>query len=202
MIDGLHGTQEERLEKVRVAVSALTETAGRRLVVVDGVGYPGVGSCVGVSNGNVAKVLRAPVLLVGRPGVGNAIDSTIMAFDYFRANGSEVIGALWNKIPRKVSYHTYDKCKTYVTKYFLENPPTPTFATYGHVPLLQAADGMDEDLGGACAISCALRKPSKKSLVMTEEDIQNAIRVCTLMISHINFPKIFHDIEAYYQRSE
>ncbi len=41
---------------------------GRRLVVVDGVGYPGVGSCTGTSNGSVARRIGARVVLVGRPG--------------------------------------------------------------------------------------------------------------------------------------
>ncbi len=123
-----------------------------------------------------------------------------MAFQYFQSCNAEIIGALWNKIPRKVSYHTYDKCKSYVTKYFAENPPTPTFSTYGHVPLLKNDDGDDEDLGGACAISCAIRKPSKKSLTMTEEDIQNSTRICTLMGEHVDFPKLFEDIEKYYAR--
>lgn len=202
VIDGKHGTTEERLAKVKAAVDDLATKQGRRLVIVDGVGYPGVGSCVGVSNAAVAKVLQAPVLLVGRPGVGNAIDSTVMAYDYFKAHEVEIIGALWNKIPRKISYHTYEKCRTYVTKYFQQNPPSPNFSIYGHVPLLKANDGSDEDLGGACAISCALRKPSKKSLEMTEEDNFNADRISTLLNEHVDFLKLFSDISSYYERQK
>lgn len=47
---------------------------GKRLVLVDGVGYPAVGSVAGCSNADVAATLHAPVMIVGRPGVGNAID--------------------------------------------------------------------------------------------------------------------------------
>ena len=72
-------------------------------------GYPGVGSCTGTSNGDVARRLGAPVVLVGRPGIGNAIDSTVMAVHYFAHHGVPVVGALWNKIPKKVSYHTFER---------------------------------------------------------------------------------------------
>ena len=159
---------------------------GRRLVVVDGVGYPGVGSCTGTSNGSVAQLLGAPVLLVSRPGVGNAIDSAVMAREYFARFGAPVLGAVFNKIPRKVSYHTYDKCKEYVTKFFTAEAAAANtssgsrgdcnvtaskvnFTPYGFVPVITDKDGNEDDGGGACAISCALRKPSKTSLVMTEE---------------------------------
>ncbi len=40
-----------------------------QLVLVDGVGYPSVGSVVGVSNAHIAQRLGAPVLLVGKHGI-------------------------------------------------------------------------------------------------------------------------------------
>lgn len=36
----------------------------RKIIVVDGVGFPAVGSIVGVSNAVVAKALNSPVLVV------------------------------------------------------------------------------------------------------------------------------------------
>lgn len=36
---------------------------GRKIVIVDGVGYPAVGSICGVSNSAIASTLNAPVLL-------------------------------------------------------------------------------------------------------------------------------------------
>jgi hypothetical protein len=39
------------------------------------VGFPAVGSVVGVSNVEVAKASRAPVVVVGKSGVGGAIDA-------------------------------------------------------------------------------------------------------------------------------
>lgn len=47
------------------AVQALR--VGRKVVIVDGVGYPAVGSVCGVSNAAIAATLHAPVLLVRIP---------------------------------------------------------------------------------------------------------------------------------------
>jgi hypothetical protein len=57
-------------------VNALCRKRGRKVVVVDGVGFPAVGSIVGMSN---AVLARAPVVLVCPRGVGNAVDSFNLA---------------------------------------------------------------------------------------------------------------------------
>ena len=67
-------------------VQAVSELAkGRRVVIVDGVGYPAVGSICGVSNAQIAARLSAPVLLVGPKGVGNAVDSHNLNASYFES---------------------------------------------------------------------------------------------------------------------
>jgi dethiobiotin synthetase len=63
-------------EYLNDAARAVNEiSVGKKVVIVDGVGYPSVGSICGLSNADVAKKLDAPVLLIGRSGVGDAIDS-------------------------------------------------------------------------------------------------------------------------------
>ena len=57
-----------------VAAAVDAHCAGRDVCVIDGVGFPGVGSCVGCSNADVAAACRAPRVLAGRSGVGSAID--------------------------------------------------------------------------------------------------------------------------------
>lgn len=64
---------EELLQDACAAVKEIG--IGKRLVLIDGVGYPAVGSICGISNADVAKALQAPVLLVGKSGVGDAVDS-------------------------------------------------------------------------------------------------------------------------------
>ena len=96
VIDGQHGSTEDRLKSVKVAVDELR--SAYKLVIVDGVGYTSVGSCVGVSNADVAAYLGIPVLVVGRPGVGNAIDSCVLCVEFMAARGARVIGAVFNKV--------------------------------------------------------------------------------------------------------
>jgi hypothetical protein len=108
---------------------------GKKWVLVDGVGYAAVGSVAGVSNAEVASLLNAPVLVVGRPGIGNAIDSMNFIMAYFEKYHVHTLGACWNKIPTMHSYHSYDACKNYVTKYFRE-VRNGVISTYGHIPLV------------------------------------------------------------------
>jgi hypothetical protein len=72
-LDGTTETSSELLESVHKAVEDISE--GKKLVLIDGVGYPSVGSICGISNADTAKVLQAPVILVSKSGVGDAVDS-------------------------------------------------------------------------------------------------------------------------------
>lgn len=57
-----------------------------------------VGSCIGVSNAQVAHLLNIPVLLIGKAGIGNAIDSINMMLAYFEKYQCNVLGACWSVI--------------------------------------------------------------------------------------------------------
>jgi hypothetical protein len=72
-LDGNTETTEQLLDKVVHSVEEIEY--GKKLVIIDGVGYPAVGSICGISNADAAKVLNASVLLVGKSGVGDAVDS-------------------------------------------------------------------------------------------------------------------------------
>lgn len=69
-------------EAIRERVAALSK--GKKFVLIDGVGYPSVGSVSGTSNADVARLLGAPVLFVAPPGVGDAIDSFNLALAFFQ----------------------------------------------------------------------------------------------------------------------
>ena len=57
-------------------------------MIVDGVGYPSVGSICDLSNAHLAQALGAPVLLVGKSGVGDAVDSFNINTRFFESYGS------------------------------------------------------------------------------------------------------------------
>lgn len=82
----------------------------RKVVVIDGVGYPAVGSICGVSNAEVAATLDAPVLLVGKSGVGDAVDSFNLNSCFFEARGVRVLGGVFNRLSTQ-GFYSLEKCK-------------------------------------------------------------------------------------------
>lgn len=128
---GEQGTSSELLASVKDAVRKLAD--GKRFVLVDGVGYPAVGSICGISNAAVASALGAPVVLVGKRGVGDAVDSFNLNASFFEARGCTVIGGIFNRISADDSdYYSLQKCKTAVTSYFQQTKPHQL--PYGFVP--------------------------------------------------------------------
>ncbi|MHB0857506.1 MAG: AAA family ATPase [Anaerolineae bacterium] len=105
------------LEQIRDAYEHVA--AGKRTVIVEGTGQPGVGSVAGVSNADVINALRdmgVPVfvILVTRAGIGSTIDQVfpyLLALDHM---GTEVDGLVINGvIPAKM-----DKVRHYLEAYY------------------------------------------------------------------------------------
>lgn len=82
------------------------------MVIVEGTGHAGVGSCFGLSNARVAEILGAKVVIVTSGGIGRPIDEIAMSLALFQDHDVEVIGVILNKVlPEK-----YDKVKDTVAK--------------------------------------------------------------------------------------
>lgn len=86
--------------------------------LVDGVGYPGVGSIAGVSNGEVAKAINASVILVcNKTSPGDAIDTVDWMYHYFLAKHVKVIGIVFNQLP----LNCYKKYVKKIQQYYQNN---------------------------------------------------------------------------------
>ncbi len=105
----------------------------KKLVVIDGAGYPAVGSVCGISNAAIANYIGAPVLIVGKKGVGDSIDSYNMNVAYFERHDCHVLGCIFNKLPES-GYYSLDKCEANVRKYFTNHGK---IAPYGFLPELK-----------------------------------------------------------------
>lgn len=68
------------------------------LLIIEGSGHPGVGSVLGLSNAAIARLLKAPVLLVTGGGVGNVIDAAALNSALFEKEGVPVRAILANKL--------------------------------------------------------------------------------------------------------
>jgi dethiobiotin synthetase len=83
------------------------------LVIFEGTGHPGVGSVAGVSNAHVAKIIKAPVIMVVEGGIGSTLDMLNMNLALFREEGVQILGVIVNKvIPEKM-----DRVSFYINKW-------------------------------------------------------------------------------------
>ncbi len=81
-------------------------------MLIEGTGHAGVGSCFGLSNGRVARILGARVVIVASGGIGKPIDEISLNMALFEKYGVEVLGVILNKVfPSK-----YDMIKDTVHK--------------------------------------------------------------------------------------
>jgi len=82
------------------------------IVVVEGTGHAGVGAVFDMSNGDVAAMLGAKVVIVSSGGIGRPIDEIMLNKAMFDAAGVEIVGAVVNKVDEA----KYEKVKDYVTR--------------------------------------------------------------------------------------
>jgi len=72
-------------------------------VLCEGSGHAGVGSVFDLSNAQVAKILKAKVIIVTQGGIGKPIDEVSLNQALFEKEGVEIIGVILNKVlPDKV----------------------------------------------------------------------------------------------------
>ena len=82
------------------------------MVIIEGTGHAGVGSCFGLSNARVAQLLGAKAVIVTSGGIGRPLDEIALSLALFKDFDVEVVGVILNKIlPEK-----YDKIKDTVAK--------------------------------------------------------------------------------------
>src|SRR5258707_11307941 len=67
-------------------------------VLCEGSGHAGVGSVFDLSNAQVAKILRAKVVIVTQGGIGKPIDEVSLNQALFEKEGVEIIGVILNKV--------------------------------------------------------------------------------------------------------
>lgn len=165
----------------------------KKIVIVDGIGYPSVGSVIGISNGTVANALKCPVLLVGEHGIGNAIDSTNLAISFFAQEKVQVLGCIWNKVGKNMS--DYEKCKYYVTKYFSQ---IHKFGVYGFLPTIEKefveTSCKCNDSGDSCEIDY------NKSLTMKE--LKYVDKVAELMNKYVDVNLLLNNLNEYYETTK
>lgn len=146
-------SSEELLAKVEDAVDKLAQ--GKRVVIVDGVGFPAVGSICGTDNASVARASGYPivegnmkrrrpagVVLIGGQGVGGAVDAFNLNATYFERAQVPVLGAIFNKLSLE-GFYSLENCKSAITSYFAQNEYQQKLEreAFGFVPLFPGITG-------------------------------------------------------------
>ncbi|MEQ1530428.1 MAG: AAA family ATPase [Methylococcales bacterium] len=119
-IDGLTASSVELLAQVIASIRAIGQD--KSVVIIDGMGDPAAGSVVGVANVDVALAVAAKVIFVGKPGIGAAIDNTVLCATFMQCKGLHTIGVIYNAIPIEI----VADMKNYVSKRLSVFLPTIT----------------------------------------------------------------------------
>ncbi|KAL7434576.1 hypothetical protein ACHAXH_009200 [Discostella pseudostelligera] len=183
-------TSDELLQKASDAVDKLA--LNKKVVIIDGVGYPSVGSITGTDNASVAKACGriftpststtsaverspVPVLLIGKSGVGDAVDSFNINATYFTHKHVPVIGAIFNKMSLG-GFYSLSNCKEAIDLYFGQFQPN--MRAFGYIPEIESLKNSREHIRS----------------VSSEEQLQHALNTAELFVeefpNHVNVDMI------------
>jgi dethiobiotin synthetase len=190
---------EKMLTEVEEACAALGR--GRKVLVVDGVGYPGVGSITGTSNAAVARRLDAKVLVVGKRGVGDAVDSYCMNRAMFELAGVPVMGGVFNRLAEDENdYYSLDKCAAAVGRWFAEQPDAKHQKCYGFLPEMEFPSGAASSapkgtppLTAFEARELAETTAAKKSVALGDAELAAVQRWIRVFASKVDVATILKD---------
>jgi hypothetical protein len=127
----LEETPSDLLQKVQTAITSIGK--GKKFLLIDGVGYPSVGSIVSLSNAHVASFVSVPVLLVSKAGVGDAVDSYNLNTAFFESFSCHVLGGIFNKFEID-GFYSLELCKEPIMSYFQQYKKEQL--PYGFLPKL------------------------------------------------------------------
>jgi len=101
------------------------------MLIVEGTGHAGVGSCFSLSNARVAELVGGRVVIVTGGGIGRPIDEVAVSLALFRQHDVEVVGVILNKVLAS----KYEKIRKTVSR-GLENLGTTLLGAIPYEPSL------------------------------------------------------------------
>lgn len=172
---------------------------GKKFVLVDGVGYSAVGTCCGVSNAQIAERLGISVVLIGKSGVGDAIDSMMLHLAFLQnMHKVRVAAMIFNKLPQpsadsentdeQKERHSYENCVKYVGKFMQDHFPEVEILGF----LEKVESLMEEKDGGLKSNRICALKETEESLKMNDTDMLLIKQIEQLADRRINVEKLLH----------
>lgn len=105
-----HPKKSKLIKTIKNAFKNVSEA--KDIVIIEGTGHAGVGSCFDLSNAMVAKMLDSKIILIASGGIGRPIDEILLNAALFEKYGVEIAGIIVNK----VMFEKYDKVNELVRK--------------------------------------------------------------------------------------
>lgn len=143
-------------EDILAASKALE--ASHDVVVYEGTGHPGVGSIIGLSNAQVAKLLDTETVMIAEGGIGKTIDRLNMSLALFREQKVKIRGVIINK----VHIDKYDRVSSYLEKHLKQIG----------IPLLGV---LPYDKSMSFPIIKTIRKAVKGKVLFNENSLDNQV---------------------------
>ena len=128
-------------------------------VIVEGMGHVAMGSCLGLSCADTARIAGAKALLVSPGGIGSTIDEISLCSTFIVSRGVEFLGVIINKVWEE----KYDRIDA-ATKEGLKNIGITSFGT---VPF-------DESM--TCPTMRQVHELMRGELVSGEEHLDNVVK--------------------------
>ncbi|MCX8083108.1 MAG: AAA family ATPase [bacterium] len=88
--------REELIEKIKKSYEKISKD--KDFVIIEGTGHAGVGSVFDLNNAEVARVLKAPTVMISVGGIGRPVDEISLNLSLFREKNVEVKGVIINKV--------------------------------------------------------------------------------------------------------
>lgn len=152
------------------------------MLIIEGTGHAGVGSCFSLSNARVAELIGTKVIIVTSGGIGKPIDEVALNMSLFKHHDVEILGVVLNKVLKS----KYEKITETVSR-GLENIGTRLLGSIPYVPELtyfkvaQLVEKFDYDVvSGSDALSNRIEHIIVSA--MQPEKAREYIRENTLVI--------------------
>ena len=91
-----HPRKRSLAKKIKNAFKNVSKA--KDMVIIEGTGHAGVGSCFDFSNAIVAKMLNSKILLISSGGIGRPIDEILLNAALFEKKGVKIAGVIINKV--------------------------------------------------------------------------------------------------------
>lgn len=91
-----HPKKTDLVKRIKEAFKNVSKS--KDIVIIEGTGHAGVGSCFDLSNAMVASFLDSKVILIASGGIGRPIDEILLNVTLFEKHGVKIAGVIINKV--------------------------------------------------------------------------------------------------------